>query len=152
MHILRVFWLIFFLSGWAVADELYIYPAKGQSQDQEEQDKFQCYQFGKKQTGFDPMKAPTATSQEPESQGGAGRGILRGALLGVAIGAATGNAGRGAAIGAAGGGLIGGMRRRHSREQQQQWADDQTAQYAGNRDNYNRAYSACLEGRGYTVK
>jgi hypothetical protein len=88
-HTQRVFGLILFVSGGAHADELYVYPAKGQSHDQEEQDKFQCYQFGKKQTGFDPMKAPTATSQEPESQGGAGGGALRGALLGVAIGAAT---------------------------------------------------------------
>ena len=33
-----------------------------------------------------------------------------------------------------------------------QWAQQQAANYAKNRDSYNRAYSACLEGKGYTVK
>ncbi len=36
-------------------------------------------------------------------------------------------------------------------QQQQQWANQQTANYANQRNNYNRAYSACLGGRGYTV-
>jgi hypothetical protein len=52
--------------------------------------------------------------------------------------------------------MIGGMRRRDqvAREQQaeQQWAQEQAANYAANRDKYNRAYGACLEGKGYTVK
>jgi len=37
-----------------------------------------------------------------------------------------------------------------SQQQQQQW-EQQAAEYAQNRDKYNRAYAACLEGRGYTV-
>ena len=35
-----------------------------------------------------------------------------------------------------------------SNEQLEQEADN----YANNRNQYNRAYTACLEGKGYTVK
>jgi len=39
-------------SGFALAQELMIFPAKGQSEDQMEKDKFECYSWAKKQTGF----------------------------------------------------------------------------------------------------
>ena len=35
---------------------------------------------------------------------------------------------------------------------QQQWEQEQAANYMQNRNNYNRAYGACLEGKGYTAK
>ncbi len=51
---------------------------------------------------------------------------------------------------------MGGMRsrnqQRQSQAEQDQWAQQQAAQYQGQRDKYNRAYSACLEPRGYSVK
>jgi|GEM_PF-2920412 len=66
----------------------------------------------------------------------------------------AGDAGKGAAIGAASGALIGGMRRRdHARRQyqaEQQWAQEQAAQYTQRRNTYNRAYGACLAGREST--
>jgi outer membrane lipoprotein SlyB len=150
--------LMIFFPLAAQAQDPIVYPAKGQSNEQMEQDKFQCYNWAKQETGFDPMQVPTATSAPPPQQsegpgvvGGAGRG----ALGGLAVGAIAGDARKGAAIGAASGGLIGGMRRndarRQNQQQQQQWANQQTANYANQRHNYNRAYSACLGGRGYTV-
>lgn len=139
--------------------DVFIYPNKGQSAEQQDKDKFECYNWSKQQTGFDPMEQPRATAPPPQQEaqvGGVGRGATRGALTGLAVGAIAGDAGKGAAIGAASGGLIGGMRRRdqqRSEEQaQQQWAQDQAAQYAQRRNNYDRAYRACLEGRGYTVR
>lgn len=135
----------------AYADNLYIYPAKGQSQQQEDEDKGACMQFATSQTGFNPMNEPTATSAPPTQKGGVGKGLLGGALLGTVVGAIAGNTAEGAEIGAASGGLFGGMRAKQSREQQQQWADQQASQYQQNRDNFNRAYTACLQGRGYTV-
>ena len=70
--------------------------------------------------------------------------------------AIAGDAGKGAAIGAASGGVMGGMRRQDQVRQQEQvqerWAQEQAAQYAQKRNHYNRAYGACLEGKGYTVK
>jgi hypothetical protein len=70
----------------------------------------------------------------------------------VAIGAIAGNAGKGAAIGAASGGLIGGARKAKSQKEQQQYAQQQAAGYEQRRANYTRAWSACMEGKGYTVK
>ena len=40
-------------AGTAVAQELIVFPAKGQSNDQMEQDKFSCYTWAKNETGFD---------------------------------------------------------------------------------------------------
>ena len=54
-----------FFTGTALADDLYVFPAKGQSQEQTERDKYECYQWAKRQTGFDPMQAPRATSAPP---------------------------------------------------------------------------------------
>jgi predicted lipid-binding transport protein (Tim44 family) len=133
--------------------QLYVYPANGQSPQQEQQDEYQCYLFGKNETGFDPTVAQPP-SAAPQQQQGSGflHGMFGGALLGVAVGAIAGNAAEGAAIGAASGGLFGGMRAQQSRNEQQQLAQQQQAAYQTNLDNYNRAYTACLQGRGYTVQ
>lgn len=156
--ILTIF-LIVLTAGLASAQELIVFPAKGQSNDQMEQDKFSCYTWAKNETGFDPMAPPTATAPPPKKEaqeGGVVRGAARGALVGVAAGAIAGDAGKGAAIGAAGGGLLGGMRRgdqrRREEHNQKQWEQEQVNQYSQSRNSYNRAYSACLEGKGYTVK
>ncbi len=139
--------------------DMFIYPKEGQSNEQMEQDKYSCYGWAKKQTGFDPMEVPQATAPPPQKQakkGGMLRGAAGGALLGAGIGSISGDAGAGAAIGAGAGALFGGARRNKQVKQQQQaeqqWAQDQSSQYAQRRNSYNRAYAACLEARGYTVK
>ena len=150
----------FMVIPFVYAQEPFIYPVKGQSAEQQEKDKHECYSWAKGQTGFDPMQVPTATAPPPEQQaqqGGVGRGAARGAATGAIVGQiADDDPGKGAAIGAASGALVGGMRRRDQQAQQQQaqqqWAQQETANYENQRNNYNRAYSACLEGRGYTVK
>ena len=141
------------------SQDLIVYPVKGQSQDQMEKDKFECYTWAKGQTGFDPMKMPTATAPPPQQEaqkGGVGRGAVRGGAVGLAAGAIAGDAGKGAAIGAASGGLIGGMKKRDQKrsqqQAQQQWEQEQANAYMQGRNSYNRAFGACLEGRGYTVK
>ena len=142
-----------------LGDDMFIYPNKGQSKQQQDKDKYECYNWAKQQTGFDPMAQPKATAPPPPQgapKGGVVRGAGRGALVGVTVGAIAGDAGKGAAIGAASGALIGGMRRRdqvrRQDQAQQQWANQQAANYEHNRSNYNRAFSSCMEGRGYTVK
>jgi hypothetical protein len=136
----------------AIAQDPYVYPTQGQSSKQMEQDKYSCYQWAKGQTGFDPMQAPTATASPPPTRGGALRGAAGGAAVGAAVGAIAGDAGKGAAIGAASGGIIGGARRARSNQEQQQYAQQQAAGYEQQRNEYNRAWGACMEGRGYTVK
>jgi hypothetical protein len=134
------------------AQEPIVFPAKGQSSEQTEKDKYSCYSWAKGQTGFDPMQAPTATAPPPEKKGGAVKGAAGGALVGVGIGAIAGNAGKGAAIGAASGGIVGGARKAKSNKAQEQYAQDQAAGYDQKRTTYNRAWGACMEGKGYTVK
>ena len=124
-----------------------IYPNKGQDQNQLEKDKYECYSWAKQQTGFDPMKPPPA--QTPQAKQGAGTGeVARGAATGAAVGAIGGDAGTGAARGA----VIGGIRKRAKAKQAAQVQQQQAAGYQAKRNEYNRAYGACLEGRSYTVK
>ena len=65
-------------------------------------------------------------------------------------------AGKGAAIGAGTGGLLGGLvtASANSKDEQNQkeWERSQAQNYAARRNQYNRAWSACLQGRGYTVQ
>ena len=145
-------------AGPVLAQDPIVFPAKDQSQDQMEQDKFQCYNWAKKETGFDPMKVPTATSAPPQQQARSG-GAVRGAAVGAGVGAIAksgGSRSRGARKGAAAGALVGGARtqsqRRQDEQARKQWEQEQAAQYAQSRNTYNRAYSACMEGKGYTVK
>lgn len=138
----------------ASAQEIFVYPNKGQSAEQTDQDKYACHEWAKQQTGYDPMAAQAGAAPPPSPpQGGVARGAVRGALGGAVIGEiADDDAGKGAAVGAAAGGLFGGMRQREARMQQEQQHQQQAAASAGGADTYNRAVAACLEGRGYTVR
>jgi hypothetical protein len=138
----------------AVAQDLYVYPKNGQSAEQTDKDKYECYNWAKNDTGFDPMAAPTTTTAKPagsKKQYTAVKGGLGGAAIG---GLLSGK--KGAKKGALAGGLLGGVSQySHNKQvesQRQQWKDQEAANYATNRNNYNRAYAACLEGRGYSVK
>jgi hypothetical protein len=153
--------ILAFWVGLALAQELIVFPAKGQSQEQMEKDKYDCYTWAKQQTGFDPMQSQPPTQAAPaQSQGPQGeriKGAARGAAVGAVVGEiANDDAGKGAAAGAAGGVMVGGMKSRQSRRQQaqaqQQQTQQQDAAYDQKRSTYNRAFGACLEGKGYTVK
>jgi hypothetical protein len=158
---LVLLFLVWF-AGPVLAQEVIVFPAKDQSEEQMEQDKFQCYSWAKKESGFDPMEMPTATAPPPKKEaqkGGAGRGAVAGAATGAIVGGIVKGrkgAGRGAIIGGGSGALLGGMRRENQRKQEEQarnqWEREQGNAYMQKRNTYNRAYSACLEGKGYTVK
>src|SRR5258708_40123507 len=51
----------------AIAQDLYVYPTKGQSQAQQDKDRYECHTWAVQQTGFDPSKKPTTTSCPSES-------------------------------------------------------------------------------------
>lgn len=140
------------------AAETFIYPAKGQSAEQQASDKAECSTWATQQTGFDPAAPPPPSAPPPPPPaptGGLVRGGARGAAVGAIGGAIGGDAGKGAAIGAATGALLGGIRRRdqiHSQEyEQQQWAQQQAAQLQAKQATWQKAYDTCLTGRGYTV-
>ena len=120
----------------------FVYPTRGQSPEQQQRDQGECHGWAVQQSGANPAAmAPPPSGPTGQVVRGAGRG----AALGAVGGAIGGDAGKGAAIGAATGALMGGFRR-----MDQQRAAQQAQSQAGAA--YSRAYAACLEGRGYTVK
>ena len=157
--LISLLWVMTSTPNMSFADDLFIYPIKNQSAEQQDKDKWECRAWATKQTGFDPAARATASTPPPTREaprGGLVRGAAGGAALGAVGGAIAGNAGKGAAIGAAGGGLLGVMRRndqvRQEQHSHQQWAQQSVAQYEQNRSSWVRAVKACLTGRGYTVQ
>jgi len=146
----------FFLLSASIVDltraELMIYPAKGQTAEQQQKDEFECHQWAVEQTGYDPTKAPQAAQQQPAQRGGALRGAAGGALVGAGIGAIAGDAGKGAAIGAGAGAVGGGVKQRQKNQQQEAATQQAQSEQQAQIERYNKARSVCLEGRGYTVK
>jgi hypothetical protein len=135
---------------------LFVYPAKGQSAERQESEQYECYAWAQRQTGIDPT-APPPKAPEPEkgfqADGSGLKGAAGGAAVGTAVGAIVGETGEGAAIGAIAGTLRGRRKSREKRKEQQKAAEQQAqAQGAQTRETFNKAYGACLEGKGYTVK
>jgi hypothetical protein len=135
--------------------KLYVFPSKNQSNEKQKQDEYECYQWSVKQSGIDPLHtaavqaAPVETGPDGQVVGSAAKG----ALVGLAIGSVTGDAGQGAAIGAIAGGA-GGIRQKrvgqaNAQAKAQADADQQNQAMA---NSFIKAFSACIEGKGYTVK
>ena len=125
----------------AQTSKTYVYPQKGQSQSQQSKDEGECRAWAKEQSGVNPDVAPTPEQLGSHARGTAG-GAARGAAAGAAVGAIAGDAGKGAAAGAVVGGVAG--RRRSKAGKQMQQAE------SGN--SFLRAFAACMEARGYSVK
>ncbi len=157
--------------------DIYIYPNKGQSSQQQSQDRYECHVWAANQSGFDPSTYHASNPGPVRVASASGRhyphrhhrdldpisGAAGGAALGALGGAIGGDAGKGAAIGAGVGALagifssVGNQQRKKERQAEilaQQAA--QQSQHAFDLDqdraNYKRALSACLEAHDYTVK
>ncbi len=137
-------------SGWTA--ELIIYPAQGQDDVQQNKDEGECFVWARDRTGFNPLAQTTVQATQAQQRQGGG---LKGAAGGAAIGAIVGDsddAAKGAAIGA----LMGRSRQnranRAAAEQAQAQTTNAQAAQSADRAEYDRAYSVCLEGRGYTVR
>jgi hypothetical protein len=119
------------------APKVFVYPNKGQSKDQQSNDTATCQQFANEQA---PQSQPQ-TGVGTHARGTVG-GAAKGAAVGAAVGAIAGDAGKGAGAGAVVGGVAG---RRGSKRGQQE------AQ-AGAQNDWARAFAACMESKGYSVK
>ena len=146
-----------------------VFPAKGQTPQQQSQDEGECYAWSKGQTGVDPMAPPAAAAQPaaqsaqkaPAADGSRLRGAARGAAAGAVIGeVADDDAGKGAAIGATAGVVAGGRQSRKNQQaaaeqaaqQQQQAAQQSQAASQQQLDLFKKGFAECLEPKGYTVK
>ena len=134
--------------------KLFLYPTNEQSKQQQKEDEFECYKWAMEQSGVDPLNLPKVEAEvQVGPTGGAIRGAARGAAAGAAIGAIAGDAGEGAAIGAVAGGLRGRRQGKQAQAQQNQQAQaNASAAEAEIRNTFIRAFSVCLEGKGYTIK
>ena len=141
---------------------LVIYPAQGNTPEQQQADEAACTDWAEAQTGLsiqagsvDTQAAAAAAEDQAAdaTTGAAVGGAARGAVAGVAIGAIAGDAGTGAAIGAVAGGIRG-RRAKKSVEASASYAGAAGAeeQNAAAIDQFKKAASVCLEGRGYTVQ
>jgi hypothetical protein len=159
--------LLALLAGAALAQQ-FVYPAKGQTAEQQKTDEAACYIWAVEQTGFDPAKpvaAPVAAAPAPApaprtgvTPGAGLKGAAKGAVIGEIV---TGDSDAGAAAGLV---AARGASRKHNAaaaQQSQQQAQSQataqqqqqaTAAADQQKASFAKARSACLEGKGYTVK
>jgi hypothetical protein len=166
--------------AWSPAQQIgmFAFPKNGQNADQQLKDESECYGMAKQRTGIDAQAPPPqglsedekklaqqqAASNAPKAQGGRARGAARGAAGGAAVGAIAGDAGKGAGAGAVVGTMKGGSQQRQANAQSQQQAAAQTAaaqkkaeeemlrQHKEGIDTFQRAFAACMDARGYSVK
>lgn len=140
--------------------ERVVYPANDQSPDQQATDQLACYEWATESADWDPHSAYAvlddeygdAVAQYRSGRRGAVRGAARGALAGLAIGAIAGDAGTGAAIGAAAGGLRGGRIAGARRQAAQERFQEALSEFMDSYRYWDRHWSACMDGRGYSVR
>ncbi len=134
--------------------KLFVYPSKGQGKQQQKADEFECYKWAVEQSGIDPLNLPKVEAQVKSGPtGGAVVGAAKGAAAGAAIGAIAGDAGEGAAIGAIAGGLAGRRQGQQAQAKQNQQAQaNASAAEQEMKDTFKKAFSVCMEGKGYTIK
>jgi hypothetical protein len=133
---------------------VFVYPAKQQAPAQQKADEGECYGWARQQSGIDPFAPVVVQRKEDQTfDGSAVKGAAGGAAVGTAIGAIAGETGEGAAIGAVAGAVRGRRKAKAQKKQAEANAEQQAqAISAGNRETFNKAYSVCLEAKGYTVK
>lgn len=134
---------------------VYVFPSNDQDAQTQETDENACFKWAKEQTGYDPLNPPEveAAHVDKSPDGAAIKGAAVGAAGGAAIGAITGDAGEGAAIGAIVGGIRGRRAKKRADNQQEQSNSNAASEYSNSLLNdYKKAFSACMEGKGYTVK
>ena len=147
-----------------LSPKVYFYPLQGQSAEQQDRDKYECYLWARKETGFDPgsANAPVARRVEvvpaPAPGGDTAVGAVTGAVIGAAVSSPR-NVGGGAVIGGVVGAIAGAVSDQ-AREEQAQRVQERydhrsstvNANWEQRVQEYRRAMRACLEGRGYSVQ
>lgn len=139
---------------------VYAYPQNGQSADQQSRDRYDCSLWAVQQTGFDPS-APNVppeyrvVASGPPPGTGTAIGAIAGAIIGAAI-SPSWDTGAGAVFGGLTGAMIGSasdaQRAQDNEMQMSAQEQQQAAAMSEKASDYRRALSACLSGRGYSVK
>jgi len=166
--------------AWSPSKDIgvFVFGKNGQNPDQQLKDESECYGAARQMTGIDPKTPPAAgktaeqkAAEQKEAANNANQvrgarvaGAARGAAGGAAIGAIAGDAGKGAGAGAVAGTMRGGAQQRRANAGAQKQAAAQTAAkqqqeeeglkaaHAQGLDTFQRAFEACMDARGYSVK
>jgi hypothetical protein len=144
--------------------QIYFYPNKNQSTEQQSRDHYACYNWAMEQTGFDPSASSIAPVQRvrvvpmPPPGHDTLSMTIAGAVLGALIGGPH-HSGGGALIGAASGAMMGAIsdasRVEATRQMEEAYQNRHQARDLHKERKalqFRRAMSACMEGCGYTVK
>lgn len=137
---------------------MYFYPQGTQTAEQQDRDRYECYRWAVRQTGSDPgMQALGPSTERRDVPVGANPdAVAAGAMSGAAIGMVTAsprNAGGAMVLGAIFGGLLASAvseQQREARMASVRRADEAARQRT--EDDFRRAMSACMAGRGYEVR
>ncbi len=149
--------------------EIYVFPAEGQSSEQQSKDEVECYNWAVSNTGTDPFDLQMENEQvaaeieqqvaqtSAATQGGGGRAAVKGAAAGALIGEVSGgDAGESAAIGAAVGVVSSRRRGRAAKADAERQAQEQLAALEEkakvDSGNFKNAFGVCLEAKDYMVK
>ena len=146
--------------------DIFVYAAHGQSDKQLDRDRYECHNWAVAQTHYNPSDPHLAPHQQiqvvavpdPPPPHDTVMGAMAGAMIGAAIGSPH-DAAQGAVVGAIAGGAMGAAsdsaRQKNAQRatgQNNSVAQAERARLEQQASDYRRAISACLEGRGYTVK
>lgn len=155
---------------------MFAFGRNGQNQDQQLKDESECYgwlnsilalilrRVGPLPRLWSKYRLPKAAQNAQQAKGARAGGAARGAAGGAAMGAITGSAGKGAGIGAIAGTMAGAAAQRSANAQSEQKAaaqakakvekehEAQKLAHEEGLDTFQRAFAACMDARGYSVK
>ena len=136
---------------------VFVFPAKDQKPEQQSLDEQACYSWAVQQSGVDPLNmtptAPAPVDKSPDGSvvAGAAVGAMGGAIVGSVVhpyhhhgGAAAAGAMVGAKAGAA-------HKSKKDAQKEQQAKQAAAATDKAKIDTFKKAYTTCLQGKGYSV-
>ena len=133
---------------------VFVYPGQGQTPEQQQADENECYGWAGETTGIDPFQPGNSAPAEVSGIGGSGaKGAARGAVGGAAISGMTGGDTSDAMLVGTAVGAVRGRRKAKKAQEAEKKQAEAAAQAADQErlNTFNRAFSACMEGRDYTV-
>ena len=148
----------------APMEQLYFYPRSGQTNEQQSRDHYECYNWAIDQTRFDPGQSAIPNTERvrvvpmPPPGYDTATYAIAGAVLGALFGGPR-HAAQGAIIGGSAGAIAGAAsdsaRQESARQANEAYASrdrQRDAQLQSRAFDFRRAMSACMEGRGYSVR
>lgn len=147
----------------APTQPVFFYPERGQTEAEQDRDRYACYRWAVQQTGTDPGMTPVRQAVAPvqrpraEPARGADGAVLGGAVLGGTLGAVAAprhHTAEGVVLGAILGAAVGAASQADSAQRSSPppaWRPPAPAPGPAVLSPFRRALSACMQGRGYAV-